>query len=180
MIAEKEIILDITYKSVSNGFDDAGTKELSLGEIVEQILEIQDSLNLGRWSGEDYLAQSQSPDCVFLAAIFAVEVCGFLLARLVPGAVEAASNGEFGESDVINFGVTKKFQRKGIGRRLFRAMLTKLMEKRIRMVWLEVRESNSKAIKFYTKEGFQIAQIRRNFYSHPIENGLVMKLDLTS
>ncbi|MGN1119506.1 MAG: GNAT family N-acetyltransferase, partial [Oscillospiraceae bacterium] len=39
---------------------------------------------------------------------------------------------------------------------------------------LEVRESNEKAISLYKKLGFENAGMRKNFYSKPVENGIIM------
>ena len=43
---------------------------------------------------------------------------------------------------------------------------------------LEVRESNTPAIKLYEKLGFEFLGARKNFYSNPKENALIYKLDL--
>jgi ribosomal-protein-alanine N-acetyltransferase len=45
-------------------------------------------------------------------------------------------------------------------------------------VWLEVRESNHKAIAFYVKNGFEQVQTRPNFYENPREAALLMRLKL--
>lgn len=42
-------------------------------------------------------------------------------------------------------------------------------------VWLEVRESNTSAIKFYQTHGFILSHKRKNFYSFPNEDALILK-----
>jgi ribosomal-protein-alanine N-acetyltransferase len=42
-------------------------------------------------------------------------------------------------------------------------------------IFLEVRESNSPAIGLYKKFGFVKISIRKNFYSFPDENAVVMQ-----
>ena len=41
-------------------------------------------------------------------------------------------------------------------------------------ITLEVRESNSKAIKLYEKFGFEDVGTRKNYYNNPIENAKLM------
>ena len=45
-------------------------------------------------------------------------------------------------------------------------------------LWLEVRESNQKARRFYLQNGFVKAGVRKLYYQNPNEDALVLKLDL--
>lgn len=45
--------------------------------------------------------------------------------------------------------------------------------------YLEVRESNLGAISFYEKLGFERVGIRKNFYTAPTENAVLMALQPT-
>ena len=45
-------------------------------------------------------------------------------------------------------------------------------------VYLEVRESNARAIGFYEKHGFVRIGMRKNYYKSPPENAILMSLDL--
>ena len=42
-------------------------------------------------------------------------------------------------------------------------------------IFLEVRESYTPAIKLYEKCGFERLSVRKNFYSNPTENAIVMR-----
>ena len=44
----------------------------------------------------------------------------------------------------------------------------------VRQFSLEVRSSNVSAQSLYLQQGFEIAGTRKNFYTHPTEDGLVM------
>ena len=143
---------------------------------LEQIILIQKELNLSRWSFEDYIEEVKSPDSIFLVACFDEQIVGFMVIRLTYSGENSVRWYE--EADLLNFGVAESFQRKGIGDSLFGVLLETLVEKTVSALWLEVRESNSEALKFYRKKGFQLIQTRKNFYSQPTENGLLMKLTL--
>ena len=52
-------------------------------------------------------------------------------------------------------------------------------ERRVENIWLEVRESNTRAIVFYTRNGFERVQTRTNFYENPREHAILMRLRLS-
>ena len=47
-------------------------------------------------------------------------------------------------------------------------------------IFLEVRESNQVAINFYKKNKFNQISIRKNYYSEPNENAIIMKLEVNN
>ncbi len=63
-------------------------------------------------------------------------------------------------------------------RRYAQAMLDRLFEEAYlrgsRMIVLEVRSSNGGAIALYERNGFVPGGIRRNYYTHPREDAIVM------
>ena len=67
------------------------------------------------------------------------------------------------EYHVINFGIKKEYQNKGIGRYFLKFFLNKLPSNST--VFLEVKESNFNAISLYKKLGFVKQYIRNRYYS---------------
>lgn len=150
---------------------------------IEQLIEIERVCKLSKWSKNDYQTESVREGSVFLIARkFSQErtvIIGLIILRTSNACDEkdiARSIG--GEADLLNFGVREEFQRQGIGMSLFENARLILTDLGVSLVWLEVRESNAAAIKFYRARGFRSVQIRRNFYSQPIENALLLKLTL--
>ena len=47
-------------------------------------------------------------------------------------------------------------------------------------IFLEVRESNQVAINFYKKNKFKEISVRKNYYSEPNENAIIMKLEVNN
>jgi len=80
---------------------------------------------------------------------------------------------------VMKINVLPGYRRNGIGSALLIESLKKLrsLKSDIKHVTLEVRESNSAAIKLYHKFGFSNAGMRKNYYRNPSEDGLIMQLD---
>ena len=78
---------------------------------------------------------------------------------------------------IDNIAVAKSARREGVGTALMAYFLLGLPEA-VESVSLEVRESNIPAQGLYSKFGFKEAGIRKNLYSSPRENGIVMIMDL--
>lgn len=79
-----------------------------------------------------------------------------------------------GEGSITNVAVHPSQRKKGIGLALVREILTLGKELGLDYVTLEVRESNSPAISLYEKCGFRNMGTRRNFYTKPRENAVIM------
>lgn len=78
------------------------------------------------------------------------------------------------ECYIANVAVSPCFRRKGYGRMLVENAVTVAKEHSCAFITLEVRKSNESAISLYSKCGFESMGERRNFYSHPVENALIM------
>lgn len=79
-----------------------------------------------------------------------------------------------GEGDVTNVAVLPEYRRKGLAGQLI-AEFERLLPIDAEDVFLEVRESNAPAIALYEKCGFERLSVRKNFYSSPRENAIVMR-----
>lgn len=82
------------------------------------------------------------------------------------------------EGHILNIAVAKDHRNKGYGRLLVSRLLELAKEMGIDKLTLEVRESNEPAKKLYTKAGFQVLGIRKNYYTNPTEDAHIMWLDL--
>ena len=90
-------------------------------------------------------------------------VLGFLVVRQI-----AAD-----EREILNLAVDPAERRHGVARKLLETEL-----QRVKTQWfLEVRASNSSAIKLYESAGFRKAGRRESYYSNPAESGIVMRFD---
>ncbi|MCX6628619.1 MAG: ribosomal protein S18-alanine N-acetyltransferase, partial [Candidatus Solibacter sp.] len=115
----------------------------------------QASPGAARWNVTDYLEQG------FLVAVEGDRVVGFLVTRTL-----AAD-----EREILNLAVAPDFRRKGVARGLFDSAFEGFRGG----VFLEVRESNRVAQKFYKSLGFKELSKRRGYYDSPPETAIVMK-----
>lgn len=78
------------------------------------------------------------------------------------------------EVDIANVAVDANFRRCGIGKALIERVLDYCKAQAVSTLTLEVRESNRSAISLYAKCGFEKVGIRKNFYTKPSENAIIM------
>jgi len=78
------------------------------------------------------------------------------------------------EVQISNFAVHPDFRGRGIGGSVLNRILEMTKDRGAKIVILEVRESNNSARFLYKKLGFKEAGIRSRYYSHPIEDAVVM------
>ena len=81
-------------------------------------------------------------------------------------------------SEIYNIAVERTHARDGVGSYLLNAVIDGSRQQGARKLMLEVRKSNSVAIKFYKRFQFSIAGERHNYYSKPGEDAYVMERDL--
>jgi len=75
---------------------------------------------------------------------------------------------------ITTLGVAFNHQGKGLGQRLVNYALEYALENKVSVMTLEVRISNTKAIHLYEKNGFEKAALRKQYYSHPDEDAILM------
>ena len=78
------------------------------------------------------------------------------------------------EGDILNVAVTRDRQKEGIGYFLVDSMLMLAAARGIHIVHLEVRESNGSARRLYQRLGFKEDGFRKNYYTEPVENAVLM------
>lgn len=82
------------------------------------------------------------------------------------------------QAELGNVAVEEQERGRHIGRRLIEAALGRAHGRGAKDCFLEVRESNQLARTLYENRGFQAIGRRRNYYSKPVEDALVMRCDL--
>lgn len=141
---------------------------------ISDLMRIADETNLSHWSAQSYLEEMKNPDAIMLRLVTeSNETIGFVVGRIIGGVSET----DF-EAEIYNIAVTKGEHGNGRGQILFDAFSAACRERQSANIWLEVRESNRKAIAFYERNGFSPVQTRNHFYENPREHAILMKLRL--
>ena len=160
-----ESVLTEVFVSVSN------MTEHDLLEVVD----IERSCDLSRWGWDAYHAELQSGhrNLMLVARVSSAEekdsesIVGYIVARLTAG-----------ELHINNAAVREAYRRRGVAT----ALLSRILEEGERAgalaAFLEVRARNAAAQALYEGCGFLVVGRRRNYYSAPVEDALIMTLQL--
>jgi [ribosomal protein S18]-alanine N-acetyltransferase len=84
----------------------------------------------------------------------------------------------FEELRMMNLAVAPHVRHRGIGRWLLQQALTMGREQGARRALLEVRVSNQPAVALYERVGFSRSGVRTKYYTNPIEDAVLMELEL--
>ncbi|MCM1114217.1 MAG: ribosomal protein S18-alanine N-acetyltransferase [Clostridium sp.] len=76
-----------------------------------------------------------------------------------------------GEGDIMRVAVLPSYRRLGIGKAL---LDTCFSSNPLDAVFLDVREHNTPAIRLYEFFGFERVGLRKNYYTNPTENAVIM------
>lgn len=115
----------------------------------------------------DFVKELSRSYAVLLVARRLRQPCGFLLAW------HAAD-----ELHLTDLGVAPAARRRGVGRALVDRLRQEGQQRRVRLIVLEVRESNAAALALYAGLGFVEQARRPRYYDDTGEAAVVMQLDL--
>ena len=140
-------------------------KKLTSNDIdyIEQIFNLEKEIFKNSAFSIEYLKTLIKNDNSFIY-IYLIDnqVCGYLM---VLDSIDVY--------EILAIATIEEYRNKGIAQEL----LDKI---KIKDIFLEVRESNQVAINFYKKNKFKEISVRKNYYSEPNENAIIMKLEVNN
>ena len=130
---------------------------------------------LSKWGEEGYLRVLREP-YLYCPLVAEVESSG----RTSPGETGALAGVAvlalmIDHGELCNLIVPPQYLGKRVGQQLLAQCLEVARQRQLPRIFLEVRHSNSRAIRFYRRNGFQIVSRRRNYYRDPLEDAWVME-----
>lgn len=130
---------------------------------INKVMEIENLCFVAPWKKEDILRElKENKFATLLVAIINEEVVGYVDFWVT-----------FDSATICQIAVHPNYQRQHIGSLLLKDVLKECYAKKALTITLEVRESNSKGINFYTKHGFNQFLVKPNYYSNG-ENAIYM------
>ena len=140
-------------------------KKLTNNDIdyIEQIFNLEKEIFKNSAFSKSYLNTLIKGDNSFIYVyLIDNKVCGYLI---ILDSIDVY--------EILAIATVEEYRNKGIAQEL-------LAKIRIKNIFLEVRESNQTAINFYKKNKFKEISIRKNYYSKPTENAIIMKLEVNN
>jgi ribosomal-protein-alanine N-acetyltransferase len=135
---------------------------------LEGVLEVESESFTNPWTREMYAweLQNRAVCHIFVVRTDDCRVAGFCAFWLV-----------FDEIHINNVAMRPGFRGQGIGTALLHHVLAEATRMGARRATLEVRASNEGARRLYQRLGFYVAGTRRNYYSNPVEDALILWRD---
>ena len=135
---------------------------------LDGVLSVEAESFTNPWTREMYAweLQNRSVCHVYVVRTPDCPVAGFCAFWLV-----------FDEIHINNVAVRPQFRGRGIGTALMRHVLSEGARLGARRATLEVRSSNADARRLYERLGFYVAATRRNYYTNPVEDALILWRD---
>lgn len=134
---------------------------------LEAVMEIEREVFRQPWKVEDFKRLIGKPEVISLTALAENKVIGYSCCWIV---IKTAELG--------NIAVAREYQGRYVARTLLEATIKACRKRKVTVLFLEVRSSNQRAIELYKRYGFVQIGIQRGYYSHPVEDSVIMKLEL--
>lgn len=135
---------------------------------LDGVLEVEAESFTNPWTRDMYSWELQNRSVCHILVVRTDEcaVAGFCAFWLVSD-----------EIHLNNVAMRPGFRGQGIGTALLHHVFAEARQLGARRATLEVRASNEKALRLYERLGFYVAGTRRNYYTHPVEDALILWRD---
>jgi len=132
------------------------------------VLEVEGESFTNPWTRPMYAWELQNRNVchIYVARTPACRVAGFCAFWLV-----------FDEIHINNLAIRPRFRGAGIGTALLERVIAEARALGAPRATLEVRASNVDARNLYARLGFYVAGTRRNYYTNPVEDALILWRD---
>ncbi len=143
------------------------------------VVELERLARLSRWGYDGYRTELlHNPLAVMLVVRGHVPSLRRSIYGFLAGRVQLSARHDGRELHIANIAVDPEVRRQGLGRRLLKEALYTGRMYGATTAFLEVRQSNHGAQALYASLGFVTTARKRNFYTDPPEDGLLMELTL--
>lgn len=135
---------------------------------LQEIADIEKEIFSTPWSLKNITATFENKsNCFFVAKdVDSGETVGHICLETV-----------LDEGILTSVAVKERYRNKGIAKKLMDSFIREAKDRKVAFINLEVRASNTPAVSLYEKYGFEQVGIRKNYYSKPAEDAVLMTLN---
>jgi ribosomal-protein-alanine N-acetyltransferase len=119
------------------------------------------------WSETSFIKELYRPRSIPKVAVLDDRIVGYVCIDYVTD-----------EGHILNLSVHPDYRKRGVATALVEDAVEELKLKACRFVYLEVRASNYAAKKLYKGFGFSVVGVRKNYYVAPLEDAVIMMLEI--
>ena len=145
-------------------------ERLATPEDLDGVLAIEDASFNNPTTRDWYEGELKRPDVCFIYVLRTPDtpVAGFCAFWLV-----------IDQAHINNLAILPELRGRGLGTQLLEAVIAEAAHLGATLLTLEVRQSNQPALRLYEKAGFSREGMRKNYYTNPIEDALVLSRKAT-
>jgi [ribosomal protein S18]-alanine N-acetyltransferase len=134
---------------------------------ISAVAAIENESFTSPWSENSLRAEIGSYGSVARVAVLDGDVAGYSIAKKV-----------LDEAQLLDLAVMPEFRRRGIAGLLMEDLIRLLRVDGVENIYLEVRASNVAAGRLYERSGFTVTGKRKDYYSNPVEDAILMTLKI--
>jgi ribosomal-protein-alanine N-acetyltransferase len=136
---------------------------------LRRVCDIENLCYTTPWSPDSFRYEIGNKEAILKVAVIDSQIVGYICVRTI-----------LDMTHLLNFTVLPEFRRRGIGKMLLKNAIEELKNlKPDTRLTLEVRRSNTPAIRCYEGFGFKITGGRKKYYQKPEDDAVLMELDIS-
>jgi ribosomal-protein-alanine N-acetyltransferase len=145
-------------------------ERLSTAEDLDAVLALEDASFNNPTTREWYEGELKRPEVCF---IYVMRTSGHRVAAFCAFWLVVE------QAHINNLAVLPELRGRGLGTQLLEAIIAEAAHLGAELLTLEVRESNTPALRLYARSGFERAGVRKNYYTNPVEDALILSRKTT-
>ena len=134
---------------------------------LDQVIKLENTVFLDPWSYHSFEKELENQFSYYFVLEKEEEILGYFGFNII-----------LDECEIYTIAVKEKNQGQGIGKVMMDYIITFCKEHKVSVVTLEVREYNFSAMHLYLNYGFKKITRIKGYYRRPVEDGILMKLEL--
>jgi ribosomal-protein-alanine N-acetyltransferase len=139
--------------------------EDSAADDLAAVIEIERMSFSTPWSETSFFNEMKKPKSFLKVAKKGGKVVGYICGGWI-----------IDEGHILDVAVHPEYRRLSIASMLVSLGIERLRKEGCRFVFLEVRSANEPAARMYSKFGFEIIGTRKDYYTSPVEDAVIMML----